>query len=140
VCLEGRQHAYWGAAGLLRLAGRFATVFSRAGVRGVAEKFRGVGRRALSRTDYASWTDELQALETRRLGEMAREAERFALKPLVSIVMPTYNSPLPGLREAIDSVLAQAYPHWELCIADDASPKAEVRELLKEYAARDRRV
>src|SRR5206468_1891509 len=76
----------------------------------------------------------------RSSGEWVGVRLRFASKPLVSIVMPTHNSSLPWLRETIDSVLAHAYPHWELCIADDAPPKAEVRELLTEYAARDCRI
>src|SRR5690606_5450614 len=43
------------------------------------------------------------------------------------------------LQAAIDSVTAQLYPHWELCIADDASTDPQVREVL-EAAARDPRV
>ena len=41
------------------------------------------------------------------------------------------------LREAIESVLAQLYPDWELCIADDASRAPHVRRVLEEYAAAD---
>ena len=47
--------------------------------------------------------------------------------------MPTYNSPERWLAACLDSVLAQDYPHWELCIADDASPDPA-------RAARPRRV
>jgi O-antigen biosynthesis protein len=60
--------------------------------------------------------------------------------PLVSVLMPVYNTPRRYLRAALDSVLEQLYPHWELCIADDASTDPVVREVLDEYAARDRRV
>src|SRR5262249_49897138 len=39
----------------------------------------------------------------------AREAERLAYRPLVSVLLPTYNAP-PGLLEAaVRSVLAQSY-------------------------------
>ena len=54
--------------------------------------------------------------------------------------MPVYNPPLDYLRQAIESVQAQVYPHWEICIADDASPNAAVRELLTELAAQDPRI
>ncbi len=60
--------------------------------------------------------------------------------PLISIVMPVYNTPAPYLRNAIDSVLDQVYENWELCIADDASSDDRVREILEEYASKDRRV
>jgi len=42
-------------------------------------------------------------------------------QPLVSVVMPYYNRPAL-MREAVASVMAQTYPHWELVIADDCSP------------------
>ena len=56
------------------------------------------------------------------------------VKPLFSVIMPVYNTPLNVLQLAIDSVLKQLYPHWELCIVDDASPKKEVVEMLQAYA------
>lgn len=43
--------------------------------------------------------------------------------PLVSIVMPAWNAEA-YLQEAIDSVVAQSYPHWELLIVDDGSTDA----------------
>ncbi|MET0568189.1 MAG: glycosyltransferase family 2 protein [Hyphomicrobiaceae bacterium] len=54
--------------------------------------------------------------------------------------MPVYNTDEGFLREAIDSVRAQTYPNWELCIADDASTKKHVRHVLDEYADKDARI
>ena len=42
----------------------------------------------------------------------------FGYEPKVSILVPTYRTPLPLLKEMIDSVRAQSYENWELCIAD----------------------
>lgn len=61
-------------------------------------------------------------------------------KPEFSILMPVYN-PEPGFfRAALDSILAQTWQGWELCLADDASPNPEIREIIREYAARDARI
>lgn len=59
---------------------------------------------------------------------------------LVSILLPTFNTPEIWLRRCLDSVLAQSYPHWELCVADDASTEPQVREVLEAYAKRDPRI
>jgi glycosyltransferase involved in cell wall biosynthesis len=37
-------------------------------------------------------------------------------------------------------VLNQIYPHWELCIADDASSVPHVREIIEHYAQREPRI
>ncbi len=54
--------------------------------------------------------------------------------------MPSYNIEPRWMREAIASVRRQVYPHWELCISDDASTLAGVREVLEQAAAEDARV
>lgn len=59
-------------------------------------------------------------------------------KTLVSIGMPVYNSE-QHLRQALDSVLAQDYRHFELVISDNAS-NDRTREICLEYAARDKRI
>jgi glycosyltransferase involved in cell wall biosynthesis len=65
---------------------------------------------------------------------------RFERMPLISIVLPVYNPPPVFFRECLDSVLAQIYPHWELCVADDASTNPEIRNILNEYQAKDERI
>jgi glycosyltransferase involved in cell wall biosynthesis len=59
-------------------------------------------------------------------------------EPRVTIAMPVHNASA-YLREALDSVLAQSYPHWELVCIDDAS-RDDSWQILSEYAARDPRV
>ncbi len=71
---------------------------------------------------------------------MAEAVERFLYKPLISVIMPVYNTPEPFLREAIQSVLNQVYPNWELCIADDASTHSYIKPILQEYQAKDNRI
>jgi len=65
---------------------------------------------------------------------------RISVKPLISVVMPVYNTPEKWLTKAIESVRNQIYPHWELCISDNASTLVEVRKVLDHYARLDSRI
>lgn len=73
------------------------------------------------------------------LKETAVSLEDLSYRPLISVVIPTYNTKADLLRSCLDSVIAQTYPFWELCIADDASSNPCVRQILEEYAAKDKR-
>ncbi len=88
---------------------------------------------------YAHW-QHLFSPKQADFESMRRMVPLLAKKPRFSIAMATYNTPETYLRAALDSVLAQVYPDWELCIADDASPDPFVRGVLQEYADRDPRI
>jgi GT2 family glycosyltransferase len=90
--------------------------------------------------DYDSWVGLYDTLTASDHKAIAAHIGRMAAPPLISIVMPVYNTPDLYLRRALDTVLAQFYPHWELCIADDASTAPHVATTLAEYAARDPRI
>lgn len=60
--------------------------------------------------------------------------------PEIAVVMPVWNPRPDFLRQAIESVTAQDYPKWELCVADDASTKSEIRPILESCAKSDKRV
>ena len=79
-------------------------------------------------------------LTPRNRKRMKKEIKKLPYKPLVSILLPVYNTDEIWLRKCLDSVLGQLYPHWELCIADDASPAKHVRRILEKYRARDKRI
>jgi GT2 family glycosyltransferase len=73
--------------------------------------------------------------------EAAREElEALGERPLISLVMPTYKTELRYLREAIDSVIAQRYPEWELIVVDDGSGQPELDRAVRAYEAADPRV
>lgn len=50
---------------------------------------------------------------------------------LVSLIIPVYNIELRWLKAAIQSVLQQTYPCWQLCIADDGSSRQETVDYLR---------
>jgi len=70
----------------------------------------------------------------------ALHQQSFAEAPGISILVPVYNTPIQWLERAIESVRAQVYPHWQLCLADDASPDPAIRSTLARYAAMDARI
>lgn len=72
--------------------------------------------------------------------EMLQEVAGWHNPPVISIAMPVYNTDLAQLRDAIQSVKKQIYPHWELCIADDCSTDPAVQEALKEFEESDGRI
>ena len=59
--------------------------------------------------------------------------ERLEYNPFISVVVPVYNVKEEQLTECIESVLAQTYENWELCLADDASTWECVGKVLKKY-------
>ncbi|MBW4543427.1 MAG: glycosyltransferase [Symplocastrum torsivum CPER-KK1] len=88
---------------------------------------------------YQGWLQKNFPRES-DLRKMAETVEVFTNKPVISIIMPVFNTAERFLREAIESVLTQVYPYWELCIADDASTQPHVRAVLEEYRAKDSRI
>ncbi len=65
---------------------------------------------------------------------------RFPMEPLISVAVPTYNTPIPYLLATIESVRSQSYANWELCIADGGSANSLVHKVLKYYSERDNRI
>jgi GT2 family glycosyltransferase len=64
----------------------------------------------------------------------------FSLRPKFSILMPVFNTDPAQLTSAIESVLAQSYSNWELCIADDSSTQSHIRAMLERFVAQDSRI
>ena len=54
--------------------------------------------------------------------------------------MPVFDTDPAELTAAIESVIAQSYNNWELCIADDCSSRAETREILKHHASQNPKI
>lgn len=80
------------------------------------------------------WRPRAESHLRTRLGQASHSA------PLFSVVMPVYNPPEPWFSGALQSVLDQVYPNWELCLANDASPDPNARALLRSWAQKDARI
>lgn len=65
---------------------------------------------------------------------------KFSNAPLISVVVPAYRTPPLFLRQMLDSLIAQTYEVWELCIANGSPDDKEMEAVLEEYEKRDRRI
>jgi O-antigen biosynthesis protein len=88
-------------------------------------------------SDYDRWIHEFERPDNDLIQLKLPSLEA---QPLISIVMPVYNTDRSELTAAIQSVLDQSYERWELCIADDASSIPEIKEILHRFAANDSRI
>ncbi len=84
-------------------------------------------------SDYEEWIAEFEAPANELI---TLKSSRFSYRPLVSILMPVFNTRPEELSAAINSVIAQSYSNWELCIADDGSMRPEIKKILSECANR----
>jgi GT2 family glycosyltransferase/glycosyltransferase involved in cell wall biosynthesis len=71
---------------------------------------------------------------------VAEEIRGWTSKPIISVITPVYNVDAVYLRDCIESVLAQYYPFWELCLCDDGSTAAETVQTLEAYRGTDPRI
>jgi lipopolysaccharide biosynthesis protein/GT2 family glycosyltransferase len=90
--------------------------------------------------DYSDWVRLYDTIDNDDRAAITAAIGQMRDRPLISVVMPVYNTPEPYLRAAIDSVRQQLYPNWELCIADDASTAPHVRTVLEHLRAIDPRI
>jgi glycosyltransferase involved in cell wall biosynthesis len=90
-------------------------------------------------TEYQEWFEKHRA-SAENLASMRHEVRTFASQPLISILTPVFDTPVPWLRAALESVLAQVYENWELLLIDDGSTDADLLRALPALTARDRRI
>jgi GT2 family glycosyltransferase len=90
-------------------------------------------------TSYSEWIKRIER-KSHISADMASDViKKLHHRPLLTIIMPCYETPHHVLREAIASIQAQHYPHWELCLVDDASPSNQILQIVSEFANNDSR-
>ncbi len=88
---------------------------------------------------YKVWLKK-NVLSKKEIKKIKDELKTMKYRPLISIIMPVYNVDKIWLEKAINSVLDQLYPHWELCAVDDCSTNNEARKVLESYKVKDKRI
>lgn len=108
--------------------------------------WQALGREAAFRLNLAAhrptWRYRADIPLRRELAAQRAETAAMENTPLISVVCPLYNTPPAYLRQMIDSVLRQSYPHFELVLPDASDPahskKPEVQKALIRHDARVR--
>ncbi len=78
---------------------------------------------------------------TRYIADSATRSDALArvdaalYSPLISIILPIYNTPPHFYRDVLQSVFAQTYSNWELCMVDDGSSSPAARAIFDEMSA-----
>jgi glycosyltransferase involved in cell wall biosynthesis len=88
---------------------------------------------------YDRWLKKNELTQAKRTA-LQNQLGDWRYQPLISVLMPVYNTEERWLHRAITSVTDQIYPHWELCIADDASTDLHVTQVLDTYQKSDARI
>jgi glycosyltransferase involved in cell wall biosynthesis/SAM-dependent methyltransferase len=93
------------------------------------------GRSPLPKERY-----QLELRELQRLARARHRQEKLDYRPLLSVLMPSYDTGPIYLETAVRSVMKQAYPNWELRIVDDGSSNAQTLASLDRIATWDNRI
>lgn len=138
------RHKMSDCGGLLAACQKLFVLLRKEGWTGLRWRLKllvgGAAARGPSGTDYRDWVARYDRLTDEDRSHMRAAIARMGNKPLISILIPTYNPKPEWLEKTIQSVRRQLYPHWELCIADDASTEPYVRSILQRYANEEPRI
>ena len=113
------------------------------GLRGTLQRLLGhqVGAsNEVGLADYQDWYHHFMELREADRADIGREIEGWSTRPLISVLMPVFNTDPVLLEQTVESVRAQLYPNWELCIADDGSTRADTRAALERAMESDDRI
>ena len=113
---------YWKSQGGAALAGKIISKVKTASTREIP---------------YQKWI--VRHLPSARELEKQRH-EKFDYQPKISIVVPLYKTPEKYLHQLVESIKAQTYPNWELCLSDGSGADSPLRKTLEALEKSDERI
>jgi GT2 family glycosyltransferase len=87
---------------------------------------------------YEEYWERFYRLSSDAIVEQRKRSAELAYRPLISVVLPTWNSDTRLLSKALNSVCSQTYDNWEVVVTDDASISDELRLMRRRYSAEPR--
>ena len=84
--------------------------------------------------NYSDFCLRMESLVEQYCSNFSNRISKLEERPLISIILPVYDPEPKWLETAIESVIEQIYPDWELCIADDCSSDPRIRQLIENYS------
>ena len=107
---------------------------------GLKNTIKKVCQKLSGQRDYGNYEDFLKKYGVKE-EELARQRQEvFENGPCFSIAVPLYQTKEKYLREMIESVQAQTYTNWELCLADGSGREHSLQPVVGEYIAKDKRI
>ncbi len=132
----GRRTRSWSSG--VHVFRRAAQAFREGGTTRLQQYIRLAAASEVRERRYQQWIKSTEGRLFEAAGAMQSPASNW---PLISIIVPCYNTPLEMLEACIESVQLQTAPNWELILVDDCSPKGEaMQEVIDRLAERDDRI
>jgi glycosyltransferase involved in cell wall biosynthesis len=122
---------------LLWILRRTLQIIFRGELRGVLQRHRVVEDFYRA---YPAWVKVADRAAEARVGRLKVQSKLWPTRPRFSVLLPVYSPNIGFLERALQAVLSQDYPDWELCIVDDASPDVTHIPWLESVTAADARV
>lgn len=109
--------------------------YNKYGIKGGIAVLTGQGQ--INERKYAKWYEEHRITDKELKWQ---KQQSFLYSPIISIVVPVYNTPIDFLVEMIESVRNQSYCKWQLCIANASPYNVEIKRKIKYYLKHDERI
>src|SRR5450759_3306921 len=90
-------------------------------------------------SDYAAWirVNEPSLAELKKQFDLSRSLKK---KIFFSIVCPVYNPAADIFKALLDSLRAQTYPYWELCLGNGNPNNVAIATIIRDYSSLDDRI
>jgi len=128
---------------LLHKIKKLPSIYQNEGIKGLqwrtSIRLWGDPYQRLYHREYQQWYKKngIHTLDMKKLKALSRSLSK---QPLISILTPVYNTDHQSLKDCINSVLSQAYGHWELILVNDNSTNSEIIPILNSFLAQDKRI